>query len=71
MDIKPRPNQKYYLKILRSMSPERKLQTVFELQDMAKELCLQGLRQNHPDLAETEIKRLYLERIKRCHNRNY
>ena len=71
MDIKPRPNHARYLAILRAMGPEQKVQKVFELNAMAKELCLQGLRQRNKGSSERELLDLYLKTIEPCHNRNY
>lgn len=71
MDLKPRPNHHIYIEILRKMSPEQKLIKTFELSQLGKQLFLQGLRQRYPELPETEIKKIYLERIAKCHNRNY
>lgn len=71
MDPKPRPNHHIYIEILRKMSPEQKLIKTFELSQLGKQLFLQGLRQRYPELPETEIRKIYLERIAKCHNRNY
>jgi hypothetical protein len=71
MDIKPRPNHARYLRILRSMSPDRKLQKVFELQDLGRELNYIGLRQRNPAATDAELDKLYLKSIDQCHNRNY
>lgn len=71
MDPKPRPNHHIYIEILRKMSPEQKLIKTFELSQLGKELFLQGLRQRYPKKPETEIKKIYMERIAKCHNRNY
>jgi len=53
------------------MTPEQRLSKAFELSALGKELFLQGLRERYPDLSEEEIKKIYLERISKCHNRNY
>jgi hypothetical protein len=71
MDPKPRPNHKIYLQILSRMTAEQKLQRVFELSDLAKSLFREGLRERFPDAAEEELHRIYLERLEKCHNRNY
>jgi hypothetical protein len=71
MDPKPRPNHKIYIEILRRMTVEQKLQKVFELSDMGKSLFRQGLRKRFPDATDEELHRLYLERLEKCHNRNY
>ena len=71
MNPKKRPNHELYIKILRRMTPEQKLQKVFELSNMTKELFIYGLRKRFPDLPEKEFKKLLMERLEKCHNRNY
>ena len=71
MQIKPRPNHKQYIEILRMMKPEERLLKAFELSDFSKQLFMQGLRKKFPNLSESELKTIYLERIEKCHNRNY
>jgi hypothetical protein len=70
MDIKPRPNHSRYLEILRSMSPDKKLQKVFELNALAKALRMERLRGDHPEMTEHELSKLYVNEILRCHNRS-
>ncbi len=71
MDIKKRPNHRLYLQVLRNMTPEQRLLKAFELSEFGKQLFLQGLRDRFPEKSEDEIKKLYLRRIQKCHNRNY
>jgi hypothetical protein len=71
MDPKPRPNHQVYLQILRAMTPEQKLLKVFELSEFSKALFVAGLRQRFPDATEEEFQRLLLDRLEKCHNRNY
>jgi len=71
MDPKPRPNHKIYLQALRSMTPDQKLETVFKLSTLARSLFLDGLRRRFPDASPTELHRIYLGRLEKCHNRNY
>jgi hypothetical protein len=71
MDPKPRPNHKRYIEILRRMSPGERLKKAFELSDMTKQLFRQGLRKRFPDLTDEAFHRLYLERLEKCHNRNF
>src|SRR5690349_19876073 len=66
MDPKPRPNHALYIEVLRRMTPEQKLQKMFELSAFTKELFRQGLRQRFPELSEEEFHRLYLERLAKC-----
>ncbi|NOX56516.1 MAG: hypothetical protein GXP27_19150 [Planctomycetes bacterium] len=70
-DPKPYPNHRLYLQILRRMTPEERLRKAFELSDFARSLFLQGLRRRFPDASEEQIRRIYLDRLSRCHNRNY
>lgn len=71
MDIKPRPNHRLYLDTLRRMSPEARLMKAFELSKFSNDLFLHGLRKRFPDLSEQDFRKLYLERLNKCHNRNY
>jgi hypothetical protein len=71
MNIKPRPNHKMYIQVLRRMTPEQKLLRVFELSEFTSQLFMHGLRERFPDLSEEELKRLFLKRLEKCHNRNY
>jgi hypothetical protein len=71
MDPKPRPNRALYLDVLRHMTPEQRLEKAMELSELGKDLFLQGLRQRFPEADEAGIHAIYLERIAKCHNRNY
>jgi hypothetical protein len=71
LDIKPRPNHKLYIQILRNMTPEQRLAKAFELSEFSKQLFVHGLRQRHPNLPEPEFRRLLLQRLAKCYNRNY
>lgn len=71
IESRERESLRVYLRILRSMTPEQRLLKAFELTEFARKLFLHGLRSRFPDLSEEEIRRLYLERLDKCHNRNY
>jgi hypothetical protein len=71
MDPKPRPQHEAYLRVLRAMQPQERLQKAFELSAFTKVLFRQGLRQRFPDLSEAELHQLYLDRLAKCHNSNY
>jgi len=71
MDIKPRPNHRLYIEVLRRMTPEQRLLKAFELTEFSRDLFKRGLRRRFPDLSEDELHRLYLQRLEKCHNRNY
>ena len=70
MTAKPRPNHKLYLKTLARMTPEQRLCKAFELSEMTKALFRHGLRKRFPHLSDEQRKRIYLERLAKCHNRN-
>jgi hypothetical protein len=53
------------------MTSEQRLVKTFELGEMGKELLRAGLRQRNPNCSEDALRTLELERIARCHNRNY
>jgi len=71
MSAKPRPNHQLYLRVLARMTPDERLRKAFELSQMAKDLFRRGLRKRFPDLSDEARKRIYLERLAKCHNRNY
>ena len=45
----------FYLNLLRKMTPEQRMQRVFELSEGMRQLRLAGLRQQYPDAGEREI----------------
>ncbi|MDO8682494.1 MAG: hypothetical protein Q7N50_03315 [Armatimonadota bacterium] len=53
------------------MTPDERLLKAFELSDFTRALFLDGLRQRFPDKSEEEIKKIYLKRLDKCHNRNW
>lgn len=71
MSAKPRPNHQLYLRVLARMTPDERLRKALELSQMTKDLFRHGLRKRFPDLDDEELKRIYLERMAKCHNRNY
>jgi len=71
MNIKNRPNHKKYIQILKQMSPEKRLLKAFELSEFSKRLFIYGLHKRFPNLSESEFKRILMERLEKCHNRNY
>ena len=68
---KPHPNRDIYVKLLRSMTPQQKLERVFELNELGKELVRAGIRNRYPFLTEKEITLKTTEKVLQCHNRNY
>jgi hypothetical protein len=71
MNIKKRPNHKIYLRVLRRMSPEQRLAKAFELSEFARQLFIHGLQHRFPNLPEAEFRQIVLQRLDKCHNRNY
>jgi len=64
-------SRRVYIDALRRMTPERRLKKAFELSEFTKQLSACGLRKIYPDLPDTEFKKVFLEHLKKCHNRNY
>jgi len=69
--LKLQPNRQKYIEILRRMTPEQRLNKAFELSKFAKDLFITGIRKRFPDATEEEIRKMVLERLQKCHNRNY
>ncbi|HJX34790.1 MAG TPA: hypothetical protein VJ373_06390 [Desulfatiglandales bacterium] len=53
------------------MSAEQRLIKAFELTDFARQLFIHGLHKRFPNLADEEFNKMLLERLDKCHNRNY
>jgi hypothetical protein len=71
MDPKPRPNHRIYLEILSRMTPEQRLNKVFELNEFVRDLFAAGLRRRFPDVTEDEFHKILLDHLAQCHNENY
>ena len=71
MNLKPIPNHRIYIESIRAMGPEKRLLKAFEISEFTKKLFLRGLRKHFPRLSKEKFQKLYLERLEKCHNRNY
>ena len=71
MDTKKRQNHRIYIEALRRMTSEERLEKAFELSEFSRRLFVHGLRRRFPDLPEKALMKIYLERLDKCHNRNY
>ncbi len=71
MNPKERPNHKIYIQTLRQMPPSQRLLKAFEMSEFTKRLFIHGLHRRFPDLPEDEFKKILMERLEKCHNRNY
>lgn len=71
MNIKKNPNHGKYIEVLRRMTPEQRLLKAFEMSEFARKLFVHGLRKRFPDLSGDEFHKLLLERLEKCHNRNW
>jgi len=67
--MKERPNHKIYIRVLRKMGPEKRLQKAFELSEFARALTRRGLEHLHRELQPADLNRLYLDRIKKARDR--
>ena len=70
-DIKPHPNHRQYIHMLRHMTPEQRLAKTFELSEFTKQLFLHGLRRRFPHLSQQDFEQLVFTRLAKCHNRTY
>jgi len=71
MNARANEAHKVYIEVLRSMAPEERLLKAFELSEFTKQLFIHGLRKRFPDLSEEDFRKLLLDRLDKCHNRNY
>lgn len=68
--MKPRPNHRRYILVLRRMTPEDRLRKAFELSDFARALFVRGLEKRFPDLGPDALRELVMGRLEKCHNRS-
>ena len=61
--MKPDPNHRRYIAVLRAMTDEQRLRKALELSELSRELFMTGLRDRYPELDEAAFRRLYLERL--------
>lgn len=71
MNIEQSPNHRLRIEVLRRMSPEDRLLKAFELSEFSKQLFVHGLQARFPHLNDDDLHAMYLERLGKCHNRNY
>jgi len=64
-------SRKVYIDTLRKMTPAQRLKKAFELSEFTKQLSACGLRKRYPELPDTEFRKIFLEHMEKCHNRNY
>jgi hypothetical protein len=69
--MKPQLNHQIRISVLRRMSAEQRLRKAFDLSDFSRKLFIHGLRKRFPDISEEAFKLILLERLDKCHNRNY
>ncbi|MEX0715882.1 MAG: hypothetical protein WD066_04810 [Planctomycetaceae bacterium] len=68
---KPQPNHREYIRVLWRMTSAERIQRAMDLSDAVRAMFRPGLRRRFPNFSEEEFHRLYLERLAKCHNRNY
>ena len=71
MAANKRLNHEIYIGALRRLTPAERLEKAFELSEFTRRLFIHGLRRRFPDLPEKALMQIYLERMDKCHNRNY
>ncbi len=71
MDETDRQTHREYIKILKKMTSQERLQRALELSDLTKSLFITGLKMRYPDYSEKDIKNLYIEKIYKCHSSDY
>jgi hypothetical protein len=59
------------VELLRSLTPGQRLQKAFELSELSRALFFAGLRKRFPHATGQELHQILLDRLAKCHNRNY
>ena len=71
MDKHQRDLHRVQIEVLRRMTAEERLRKALELGDWTRQLFKQGLRERFPEASEEELQAIFLERMKKCYNREY
>jgi len=61
-DTTPEAHRKQ-IEILRKMSPEQRAITSLELSDNVRQIAMAGIKKQHPDFTDTQIRRELLRRL--------
>jgi hypothetical protein len=64
------PNRKQYIEILQKMTGEERVRIAFELFEMAKNVMIEGMKAQNPDIEAEAIQKEVVRRMMRCHRRN-
>jgi hypothetical protein len=51
------------MEILKKLSPEKRALISFELSDNVRQIAMDGIRKQHPEFTETQVRRELLRRI--------
>jgi hypothetical protein len=62
IDRKENPDRVAYLRALREMSPETRLDIAFDLTQFSRDLFLHGLSERYPEKSQEDVERIFLER---------
>jgi len=62
---------KKYIEILRNMTPQQKIDKIFELNKLGDDLFRAGLKKRFPNLTKEEFNKLYKSRIEKCYSRDW
>lgn len=68
--MKPRPNHRRYIRVLRGMTPEERLRKAFELSDFSVALFTRGLSTRFPERSPEALRDLVRRRREKCRNRS-
>jgi hypothetical protein len=60
----PEEGLRKQIELYRSMSPQRRLQISFELDELARQLVRSGIRHQFPDWSEEQVKREVTRRFR-------
>ena len=64
------PNRKQYIEILQKMTGEERVRIAFELFEMAKNIMIEGMKAQNPDIKAEEIQKEVVRRMMLCHRMN-
>lgn len=67
--MKRHPNHQVYIRVLRDMGPQNRLKKAFELSEFTRALTRRGLENLYPELAPSDVNRVFLKRMEKARDR--
>jgi hypothetical protein len=66
-----KPNRQEYIECLRRLGPEGRINIMLELTETMYQMLREAIARRYPEMTAEERHQVFLDKIKKCRNRNY